>query len=138
MAQRGFDLGSFAWRWLAAMILVFGTFNPTPYSYANWVLRDSGDWPLKALAGIAMIILYVIYVRATWRSIGPIGVGLVAAFFAAVLWVLIDYRLLDPNDPNALTYVILVVTATIMAIGLSWSHIRRRLSGQADIDDVDE
>jgi len=26
----------------------------------------------------------------------------------------------------------------ILAVGMSWSHIRRRLSGQADMDDVDE
>jgi len=30
------------------------------------------------------------------------------------------------------------VAATILAIGLSWSHVRRRLSGQTDVDDVDE
>jgi Family of unknown function (DUF6524) len=30
------------------------------------------------------------------------------------------------------------VVATILAIGMSWSHVRRRLSGQADVDDVDE
>jgi hypothetical protein len=26
----------------------------------------------------------------------------------------------------------------VLATGMSWSHIRRRLSGQADVDDVDE
>jgi hypothetical protein len=28
--------------------------------------------------------------------------------------------------------------AAIMATGMSWSHIRRRMSGQLDVDDVDE
>ena len=32
---------------------------------------------------------------------------------------------------------VLVLLATIMAVGLSWSHIRRRLSGQVDTDMVD-
>jgi hypothetical protein len=32
----------------------------------------------------------------------------------------------------------LVMVATILAIGMSWSHVRRRLTGQADVDDVDE
>ncbi len=31
-----------------------------------------------------------------------------------------------------------VLFATVMAVGLSWSHIRRRVSGQVDADDVDE
>jgi hypothetical protein len=32
---------------------------------------------------------------------------------------------------------VLLVSAIILAIGLSWSHLRRRLTGQADVDEVD-
>lgn len=138
MASRGFSFNNFAWRWIAAMILVFGTYNPTPFSYLSWLHSTDGDIPLKALAGVAMVILYVIYIRATLRSIGPIGVGLVGLLFAAAMWVLVDYGLLNPANSTALTYVGLLLIATVLAIGLSWSHVRRRLSGQADIDDVDQ
>ena len=43
--------------------------------------------PLKVLAGILLLILYLIYLRATWRSIGPIGVSLAAALLATLIWV---------------------------------------------------
>ena len=33
-----------------------------------------------------------------------------------------------------LAALVLVLLATILAVGLSWSHIRRRLSGQVDMD----
>jgi len=92
--------------------------------------------PVKVVVGIVVLILCIVFLRATWRSIGPIGVGLSAAFFAAFIWMLFYYDLLAAEQTTLLTYVGLVVVATIMAVGLSWSHIRRRLSGQLDTDDV--
>lgn len=140
MAKAAFSAGSFILRWAFALALVLLTFNPTPWSYASWVLGDApGDrLPIKFLAGVVLLILYVIFLRATWRSIGPLGLGLAALFFGAALWVLIDYGWLDPREATLMTWIILVVVATILAIGVSWSHVRRRLVGQADVDDVDE
>jgi hypothetical protein len=37
-----------------------------------------------------------------------------------------------------MTYVVQLVLCLILAIGMSWSHVRRRLSGQVDADDVDD
>ncbi len=143
MAQSSFSLASFLLRWLVALVLVFATFNPTDYSYYRWVAgmdagMDGGNLALKALAGVALVILYVIYLRATWRSIGPIGVSLAAAFLGALIWVTIDLGLLNLEQPTIITWVLLFALATILAIGISWSHVRRRVSGQADMDDVDE
>ena len=75
---------------------------------------------------------------STARAIGPLGLVLSGLLFAAVLWVLIDYGWLDPHEANLMTWIVLVVVATILAIGMSWSHIRRQMSGQYDVDDVDE
>ncbi len=123
-----------------ALALVLVTFNPTRWSYASWLLEDwpGGNLPIKALAGVVLLILWVIFLRATWRSIGALGLVLAALFFGAVLWVLVDYDLLDPRQPHLMTWITLAVVATILATGMSWSHVRRRLSGQVDVDDVDE
>ena len=137
MAQPRFDFVNFALRWIFALVLVLGTFNPTGYSFIHWVFPwDSTQTPFKALAAITLVILYVIYLRATFRSIGWFGIVLAGLFLAALLWVLISQGILSLDEPTALTWVMLVAIATIMAIGLSWSHIRRRLSGQSDVDDV--
>jgi hypothetical protein len=139
MARPAFNAVSFLIRWVVALILVFATFNPTPYSYYRWVTAPGdGNLALQALVGVALLILYVIFMRATWRSIGPIGLALAVALFGAIVWVMIDVGLLDADRPKIMTYVILVVLATILAVGISWSHIRRRMTGLADIDDVDE
>ncbi len=139
MARPSFSSSSFLVRWVIALVLVFASFNPTSYSYFRWVTGDDGgNLPLKALVGVVLAIGYVIFLRATWRSIGPIGVGLAAALLGALVWVMVDSGWLNLHEPKALTWVILFVLATILGVGISWSHIRRRVTGQADIDDVDE
>lgn len=139
MAMPSFTSKSFLIRWGVALILVLGTFNPTEYSYYHWVATENWDiTPLKVLAGLVILICYVIYLRATWRSLGPIGLVLATAFFATIIWAAIDYDLLDPNKTTVMTYIVLILIATVMAVGISWSHVRRRVSGQADMDDVDE
>lgn len=133
-----FDFGDFIKRWVIALVLVFATYNPTPWSYVTWVLRDlSAEMPYKALAGVVLFIAYVIFLRATWRSIGGFGIMLVVALFGALFWVLADLRLLDTGNRDLVTWLILTVAATILGIGVSWSHVRRRISGQADVDDVE-
>ncbi len=147
MARSSFSLASFLLRWLVALVLVFATFNPTDYSYYRWVAGtgagvDAGmngdNLALKALAGVVLVILYVIYLRATWRSIGPIGMTLATTFLGALIWVAIDLGLLDLERPTIVTWVLLFAVATVLAIGISWSHVRRRVTGQADMDDIDE
>jgi Family of unknown function (DUF6524) len=129
----------FLMRWLAALALVLATYNPTQYNYIYWASENaSGRLPLVVLVGLFLLIGYIIYVRATFRSIGPIGVVLVAAVIAALVWVLVDYGIISLEDPGAITWISLVGLSFILGIGLSWSHVRRRLAGQADVDDVDE
>lgn len=139
MAQRGLTAGGFLLRWLVALAAVMATFNPTPWSYYRWVV-DGGQeqMALKALAGICLLILFVIYLRATLRSLGALGVVLACAFLAACIWALIDFGLLSLETPDAMAWVALVAIATVMAVGISWSHIRRRVSGQVDVDDVED
>lgn len=137
MPRFGFD--SFLLRWVLALVVVFATFNPSGFSYAHWIAEaEGGQLPLKVLAGVVLAILYVIYVRATWRSIGPIGVGLALALLGALVWVFIDLGWLSFEQSTIMTYIGLFILATVLGIGLSWSHVRRRVSGQADVDDVEE
>jgi hypothetical protein len=34
--------------------------------------------------------------------------------------------------------MVLFVISALLAVGMTWSHIRRRLSGQFDIDDIED
>lgn len=129
----------FLFRWLAAAFLVFATYNPTRWNFTRWAMEVwETQLSMVVLAGLILLIGYIIYLRATFRSIGAVGIVLIAALLGAILWVLVDNGLLDLNNAQLMTWLGLVALSLVLAIGLSWSLFRRYLTGQADIDDVDE
>ncbi len=134
-----FGAAGLATRFLFALFLVFATFNPSGYSYYHWANNTlPAVEPLLALAGIGLLIGWVIFLRATLRSLGVIGIALASALFGCLLWLVIDAGLVAADNVNAVLYIVLVIMSAILAIGMSWSHVRRRMSGQSDVDDVDE
>jgi len=134
-----FKASSFFARWLFALLLVFGTYNPTEYSYVYWVLSGSTEFgPVMALTGVALVIAWIVFLRATLMSIGWLGIGLGAALFGCLIWLLIDIGLVKLGSAGALTWIVLLVLSLILAAGMSWSHIRRRLTGQVDIDELED
>lgn len=142
MAQK-FNSQGFLLRFIFALVLVYVTYNPTGFSYYHWakdVLIGDGTFlsPPFALISIILMIGWTIYLRATFRSLGGFGLLLALAFFAIIIWWLVDLGLLGINNVSVFSYIVLFLIAAVLAVGMSWSHIRRRLSGQADMDDVDE
>ncbi len=134
-----FNIGSFIGRWAFAAILVFGTYNPTQYSYTGWVFAEGTSLgPLVALAGVALLIAWIIFLRATFLSMGWLGIILGAALFGCVIWLFFDLGWLDLDSPSEISWVVLVFLSLILAAGMSWSHIRRRLTGQFDVDDIED
>lgn len=120
------------------LVLVLVTYNPTGTSWVHWVAEDfETDLPLKVLAGVVLLIAYVIVLRASFRSIGIFGKALAAALFAALGWVAYDYGFLDVENAGLIQWLVILAVGLILGLGLSWSHVRRMLSGQADMDDVD-
>ncbi len=130
---------SFLFRWLVAFALLAATWNPSGTSYAGWAMAEyPGQLPLIVLLGLVLVVGYIIYLRATLRSIGPLGMVLVAAVFGALVWVLIDWGWLETGNSALNQWLGILAVSLVPGIGLSWSIFRRRLSGQADVDDVDE
>ncbi|MEP3636117.1 MAG: DUF6524 family protein [Paracoccaceae bacterium] len=129
----------FLYRWVCAFALLALTYNPTQYNYVRWVLDFGRDnMSVAVLLGLLLLVAYIIYLRATLRSIGAFGMALILALIGALLWVLYDFGVLTLNDPGLITWLGLLALSLVLGIGLSWSIVRRNLSGQADIDDVDE
>jgi len=125
-------------RWVCAFALLAATYNPTQWNYSRWVMAQGAqNLSIAVLGGLILVIGYIIYVRATLRSIGAIGMALVLAVVGALLWVAFDMGWMNFENPTANTWIALLAGSFVLGIGLSWSHVRRRLSGQADMDDVD-
>ena len=96
------------------------------------------DCSLAVLFGLMLLIGYIIYLRATLRSIGPFGMLLVLAVLAALAWVLYDRGWLTLENRDLNTWLAIVALSVVLGVGLSWSIVRRALSGQADVDDTDD
>ena len=128
----------FVLRWLTAFALLAATYNPTSFNYVKWVMTQ-GERPvsLMVLADLLLLIGYIIYLRATLRSIGGFGMLLVLALVGALLWVLYDFGVLSLDNTGLNVWLGLLALSLVLGVGLSWSHVRRALSGQADMDNVD-
>ena len=141
--NKSFTVQSFLTRFLFALALVFTTYNPSGYSYFHWttsVLTSSevSITPLFALAGVALLIGWTIFINATFNALGGFGLGLAGAFFAIIVWWLVDIGLIGIDGFRVMAYIVLILMAALLAVGMSWSHIRRRMTGQIDVDDVED
>lgn len=125
-------------RFIGALVLVFATYNPSGYSFFHWTIAADGWSPYILIVGVVLLIGWTVFVRATKRSLGMIGFLLALAFFGTLLWLIIDVGIVPASSTLAIAYLVEVLAAGILAVGMSWSHIRRRLSGQIDVDEADD
>ena len=136
--------GGIAGRFVLAIVVVFATFNPWGKSFFRWavapIFATGGGigtvGPLKVLAGILLVIGWVICLQTTRRSLGVKGALLVAALLGTLVWLLIDQRLLTAGSSKSIALIVLLVLGGILGIGMSWSHLSRKLTGQVDTDQV--
>ena len=89
------------------------------------------------MIGIVLLAGWVVFLRATFQSLGVLGLLLGAAFFAALVWLLVDFGLLAADSVSTMAWVTIACLALLLAVGMSWSHVRRRMTGQVDVDDVE-
>jgi Family of unknown function (DUF6524) len=147
MGKEGFTWRGLGLRLLAALALVYATYNPEGVSFFHWTFQPAAGesgllayihsfTPLKALAGLMLIAAWVVFLQATRRSLGAGGALLVLALFACTIWAMIYYGAISPHSSRAIAHLVLIAISLVLAIGLSWSYISRKLSGQVDTDNV--
>lgn len=136
-AKADLTLLGFLWRFAASLTLVLATYNPSQYSYFHWVkgaIREGDIGPEHLICGVVLIIGWTILVVATRRSLETVGTVLGVVLLGALVWLMVDLGILNVDSVSALSWVILVCIAALLTIGLSWSHIWRRLTGQLEAD----
>ena len=122
-------------RLLAALSLVLLTYNPTGHSFYHWAMRDFANLiALKAFSGALLLVGWVICIRAALTSLGAGGLVLSALVLGTLVWLLTDYGILDPDRPSLLSWISLIMIGIILGIGLSWSLLRTRVTGQVEVD----
>ena len=137
---REFSASSFGWRLAASLVLVLATYNPTSFSYFNWLrngFRNDVLGPEHFVIGVLIACGWAMFLVATRRSLGIGGLVLAGALIGGIVWLLTDLNLIGVGSMAALSWVILICLAILLAVGLSWSHIWRRVTGQLEVDDND-
>ena len=88
---------------------------------------------LLALAGIILLAGWLVVLRATFHSLGFLGVLVTLAFFGAIIWVGVDMGIVKLNDSTFMVWLVEFIIAGVLTIGMSWSIFRRQLTGQTDV-----
>ena len=83
---------------------------------------------------LAVLVLCVVILLG---SLGAIGIILAMAFFGLLIWLIVDVIGLDTQSFRVVSYIVQIMIASVLSIGVSWSHVRRRISGQVDTDEVE-
>jgi hypothetical protein len=140
-SPESFSALGFLWRFLAALALVLISFNPSGHSAYHWVVTAIGAGafgPVHAVVLILLLIGWVIFWVATWRALDTFGVFLAFVALGTIVWLLVDFGIISANTVSMVTWIALVCLAAVMAIGLSWAHIWRRVTGQLNVEDTDD
>jgi len=123
------------WRVVFAIALVMLTFNPSGHSFYHWLTEPpSGITASKAFVGVVLLIGWVFCIRTALVALGMLGLVLGAALFGTAVWLLVDSGWIDLGSKSAMTWVVLVIVGALLGLGLSWSLIRARFTGQVEVD----
>jgi hypothetical protein len=133
------SFSGFLVRAVLSLVLVLLTFNPSGYSYVHMVSEGFPHiTPVEAVLGILLLIGWIVFLGATLKSIGLVGMVLAFGLCAALIWMIVSWGWVSLDNTSALTWIALVVLALIMAIGMAWAHLYRRWTGQTTVDEVHE
>jgi hypothetical protein len=120
-------------RSLLCALLVFGTYNPSGTSYYHWI----SEAPLLSSVHFAVSILVfsaaVAVLRMAFLSMGYLGTTTVTLLLLLGIVFCIGLDLFAFEDVSFTTYTVEGLLSLVLAIGLSWGFIQRRLSGERDI-----
>jgi hypothetical protein len=117
-----------------ALVLVYVTFNPTGYSLFHWITAAPvAITPGKVLAVIALAIGWLICLRTAFIAMGKLGLALGVALFAVLVWFLVDHDLVSLSG-SGIVWVGLTVIGLLLGLGLSWSLLRAKATGQIEVN----
>src|SRR5512139_1806093 len=113
-------MGTLVTRIAFAVALVLLTWNPSTWSYVDWALRDRSSFDaVKAFFGVLLLGGWVFCVRSAWVSLGAVGLVLVGALLATIVWMLVQFGVVAPGSTKTLLWIVLVTVGVVLGVGLS-------------------
>ena len=137
------------WAWLLVLtFLCYAVWNPWKYSYVHMLGSDASG-STKLLLGVLLVIIFGIFIKATFSSLGRVGLTLYLILIAVVIYFLADHDMLKKDNIGTLGNLAPFLFALLLAIGSQGAKIYRAITGtgqvhidgdvshEAEIDDLD-
>jgi chloramphenicol-sensitive protein RarD len=117
----------------------------------NWIVyvaASTSGFVVEAALGyfinpIVSITLGVLFLRERLRvgqwvavAISVVAV-LVLAISGGLVWMLMDFGVVSANSARGITYVVEICTALMLGVGMTWSLMSKKITGQVDMDQTD-
>jgi hypothetical protein len=121
-------------RILFALAIVIATWNPTGWSYVQWALIDTSTFDAtKALLGVLLVAAWLLCIRATWVSLGLMGVILAAIVIGVFVWWLLSMGIVS-SDQRTMQWIGVIAIGVVLGIGMGWSLFRAKATGVVETD----
>jgi Family of unknown function (DUF6524) len=134
MAVQGISWSGVMQRVALAVAVVLITFNPSGISFYHWLTAAPvGITALKAFAGVGLLVVWVVCLRTAYVALGTVGLVLGCLLLGTFVWVLFDMDVLHAVSSTAMVWIGLIVFGAVLGVGLSWSLIRARTTGQIEV-----
>lgn len=131
-------------RFLMALALVIATYNPSGFSFVHFLIDQVGTtaiWDNLLVKSLALIVLFIcwwVFLHSAFRYLRGMAIILGVALFL-VAYILID--LLTDNGvavgSGALVWIVEVIVAFLLGLGVAAGHIKMWWSGTRQVDDVE-
>ncbi len=132
--RNSFGMKAFGTRFLYLLVLIFLTYNPSHYSLIDWMQYELSSFSIGI--GIIVIILWCVVLWFVYLGSGWLGLLLGTTVIGLLLWMAKDIGLIHFNNITMNVIIAEISLALLFTLGLSWAHIRRRISGQLSTDDI--
>jgi hypothetical protein len=132
MADSGISFSGVVTRIALSVLLVLVTFNPSGTSLVHWLAAPPvAVTPGKAVAALLLAIGWALCLRTAFNALGTWGLLLGVGFFATLVWLLVDRQWVS-MDGSAIVWVVELVVGILLGIGLSWSLLKAKATGQIE------
>lgn len=107
-------------------------------SLSSIILGDSVSLPIKALMSAVTLLALWLLVQGALAAMKVTGAIIIIILIALVMWVMVDFGLLDVLNPTLWQWVTQPIVGIIVAVGMYWARLRYGATGVRNTSDVDD